>query len=289
LKTAIHKSEIPPSQIFVIQELHENHFDPSWHAHSEFQLFVVLEGKGTRFIGDSIRAFRERELVLTGPHLPHLWRSEEGYFEKHSSLKAKGIVIYFNENFLGDHMLAKEEMIHIKKLFVRSMRGLEFYGKKKEEVIRLMKELVIMRGVESVIQLLKILHILTGCREYHYISNSSYDNPFKERETDRMNKVYDYALKNFKRKVQLEELAELLHMTPTSFSRYFTMKNNKSFSKFISEIRIKNACKMLAETEQPVSSICYDSGFNTLSNFNRQFKEVMMKKPLEYKNWMKGV
>jgi AraC-like DNA-binding protein len=289
LKAAIHKSEIPLTQIFVIRELEESHFDPSWHSHSEYQLFVVLEGNGTRFIGDSIRAFREGELVLTGPHLPHLWRSEEGYFEKHSKLKTKGIVIYFNENFLGDHILDKEEMILIKKLFLRSMRGLEFYGKKKEEVVRLMKELIGKGGVESVIHLLRILHILTNCREFRYISNSTYDNPVKESESDRMNKVYDYALKNFRKKVLLEDLASLLHMTPTSFSRYFTMKNNKSFSKFISEIRIKHACKMLAETDQPVSSICYDSGFNTLSNFNRQFKEVTQKKPMEYKKELRNL
>jgi AraC-like DNA-binding protein len=283
LKAAIHKSEIPPTQIFVIRELEENHFDPTWHAHSEYQLFVVLEGRGTRFVGDSIRSFSEGELVLTGPHLPHLWRSEETYFEKHSNLKTKGIVVYFNENFLGDHILDKEEMIMIKKLFARSMRGLEFFGKKKEEVVRMLKELASMRGLESVIHLLKILHILGGCREYRYISNTSYENPFKESETDRMNKVYDYVLKNFKKKLSLAELAELLHMTPTSFSRYFTIKNNKSFSRFVSEIRIKHACKMLAATDQSISSICYDSGFNTLSNFNRQFKEVMLKKPMEYK------
>jgi AraC-like DNA-binding protein len=101
-----------------------------------------------------------------------------------------------------------------------------------------------------------------------------------------MNKVYDYVLKNFRRKLSLEELADLLHMTPTSFSRYFTIKNNKSFSRFLSEIRIKHACKMLAESDQSISAICYDSGFNTLSNFNRQFKEVVSKKPMEYKKEM---
>src|SRR3954464_11952720 len=79
------------------------------------------------------------------------------------------------------------------------------------------------------------------------------------------------------------ELADLLHMTPTSFSRYFTMKNNKPFSKFVSEIRIKHACKLLIETDDSVSRICYECGFNTLSNFNKQFKEIMFKKPYQYK------
>lgn len=283
MKTAIHKSGIPSSQIFVIRHLEEKHFDPVWHAHSEYQLFVVLEGTGTRFIGDSIKSFRPGELILTGPHLPHVWRSDEIYFEKNSSSKTSGIVIYLNENFLGDHILEKEEMIALKKLFTKSMRGLEFYGPKKPEVIRTMKKLIQLRGLPSVILLLQILEILAGSKEYHYISSRAYDYALEEHETDRLNQVYEYAFKNFRKKVLLEDLAELLHVTPTSFSRYFTMKNNKPFSKFIAEIRIKHACKMLIETDESIAQICYDCGFNTLSNFNKQFKEIMLKKPTQYK------
>ena len=283
MKTALHKSRIPPSQIFVIKHLEDNHFDPVWHAHSEYQLFVVLEGIGTRFIGDSIKSFKPGELVLTGPHLPHLWRSDETYFEKKSPFTAKGIVIYLNENFLGEHILEKEEMLALKKLFSRSMRGLEFYGPKKNEVIKLMSELTELQGLHSVIHLLHILEILATTKEYHYISSRPYDESFNQNETDRLNKVYEYAFKNFRKKVLLEEIAELLHMTPTSFSRYFTMKNNKTFSRFIAEIRIKHACEMLTETDESVAQICYDCGFNTLSNFNKQFKEIISKKPSEYK------
>ena len=283
MKTALHKSRIPPSQIFVIKQLEDSHFDPVWHAHSEYQLFVVLEGIGTRFIGDSIKSFKPGELVLTGPHLPHLWRSDETYFEKKSPFTAKGIVIYLNEDFLGEHILEKEEMLALKKLFSRSMRGLEFYGPKKNEVIKLMSELTELQGLHSVIHLLHILEILATTKEYHYISSKPYDDSFNQSETDRLNKVYEYAFKNFRKKILLEEIAELLHMTPTSFSRYFTMKNNKTFSRFIAEIRIKHACEMLTETDESVAQICYDCGFNTLSNFNKQFKEIISKKPSEYK------
>ena len=283
MKTVLHKSEIPPSQIFVIKHLEEKHFDPIWHAHSEYQLFVVFKGTGTRFIGDSIKSFKPGELVFTGPNLPHLWRSDDVYFAKRNHHKTEGIVIYFNENFLGDHILEKEEMLSIKKLFSKSMRGLEFYGAKKAEAIRLMKELVHMKGISSVIQLLHILEILAATKEYYYISSVHYEEGFNQHETDRLNKVYEYILKNFRRKVSLEEIAELLHMTPTSFSRYFTMKNNKPFSRFVAEIRIKHACEMLTETDASIAEICYECGFNTLSNFNKQFKEITLKKPTEYK------
>ncbi|RYY20545.1 MAG: AraC family transcriptional regulator [Chitinophagaceae bacterium] len=283
MRAALHKSTIPLTQIFVIRQLHDKHFDPVWHAHSEYQLFVVLEGTGTRFIGDNIKAFRPGELTFTGPHLPHLWRSDEAYFEKSNCLNISGVVIYFNEQFLGDHIMEKEEMAVVKKLFTRSMRGLEFYGPKKQQVIRMMEELVHMQGVTSVMQLLSILDILSLTKEFHYVSGKSYENTFDEHETHRINTVYEYVLKNFRQKIVLKELADLLHMTPTSFSRYFTMKNNKPFSKFVTEIRIKHACKLLIETDDSISRICYECGFNTLSNFNKQFKEIMLKKPYQYK------
>ncbi|MEO6722044.1 MAG: AraC family transcriptional regulator [Ferruginibacter sp.] len=283
MKAALHKSTIPPSQIFVIRHLQEKHFDPVWHAHSEYQLFVVLQGTGTRFVGDSIKAFREGELIFTGPHLPHLWRSDEIYFEKKSSLTTEGIVIYFNENFLGEHIMEKEEMTILKKLFTKSMRGLEYYGQKKTLVIQMMHELTQMQGIHSVIHLLHILEILASTKEYHYISSKAYSDGFDQHETDRLNTVYEYVIKNFRQKILLEELSELLHMTPTSFSRYFTMKNNKPFSKFVSEIRIKHACKLLMETDDSIEQICYECGFNTISNFNKQFKKVILQKPSEYK------
>lgn len=283
MKAALHKSSIPGSKIFVVRDLREKHFDPTWHSHSEYQLFYVVEGKGTRFIGDSIKSFGPGELVFTGPNLPHLWRSEEAYFNRENVLQTSGIVIYLNEHFLGQEILDKEEFALIKKLLTKSMRGLEFYGNIKEQVIKLMQELTLLQGIESLIHLLQILTILAGCKEFHYIAPSPYDYPLKESETDRMNIIYEYVFKNFKNKIKLEDAAALLYMTPTSFSRYFSLINNKPFSRFLAEIRIKHACKMLTETDDTVSTICYNSGFNTLSNFNNQFKEVMSKTPLEYK------
>jgi transcriptional regulator GlxA family with amidase domain len=163
------------------------------------------------------------------------------------------------------------------------MRGLEFYGPKRQHIIALMKELTQLQGIKSVIHLLRILEIISHTKDYHYISSRAYDDAFDQHETDRLNKVYEYAFKNFRERIRLKDLADLLHMTPTSFSRYFAMKNNKTFSRFISELRIKHACQMLTETDEPISQICYACGFDTLSNFNKQFREITLRKPTQYK------
>lgn len=283
MKTVLHKSEIPPSRIFVVRELNERHFDPIWHAHSEYQLFVVLNGTGTRFIGDSIKAFNPGELIFTGPHVPHVWRNDEAYFQAGSRVRANGIVIYMNENFLGEHFLEKEEIVTLRKLFKKSLRGLEFFGSPRQEVITLMKELTKLQGLPSLIQVLRILEVLAHAKEYRYISSRPHVDTLEQHEADRLNQVYKYVFENFRKKIRLQDLADMLHMTPTSFSRYFTMKNNKSFSRFLSEIRIKNACKLLTESDESVSDICYSCGFDTLSNFNKQFREITMRKPTQYR------
>lgn len=284
MKPAIHKSPIPDSQVFIVKYLHDQYFDPVWHSHSEYQLFVPLEGSGTRFIGDSIKSFGPNELILTGSNLPHLWRSDEAYFEKNTSLKISGIVIYLQESLLGDHLMKKEEMLQLNKLFKRSSRGLEFYGQVRQQVIAMMKELLQLKGLDAFIHLLKILNLLSGTKEYHYISHTEYIDPFKENETDRMSRVYEYILKNYRKKINQNELADLLCMTPTSFSRYFTTVNNKNFARFISELRIKHACKLLTETDMSIATVAEKSGFKTLSNFNKQFKEEMKAKPSDYRH-----
>jgi AraC-like DNA-binding protein len=283
MRSAVRKSEIPESKAFVIKYLNDAFFDPNWHFHSEYQLFLVLQGTGTRFIGDNIAHFQEGDVVFTGPNMPHLWRNDEVYFNKNNQLKVQGIVIYFQENFLGECLLKKEEMLGIKQIFQKAERGLEFSGTTKTRTSQMMQDLLHLKGIESIIQLLSILHVLSESSEYTYISSIGYTNTSREIDKDRMNEVYTYIMQNFRKNISLEEVAELASMSPTSFSRYFKARTNKSFSSFVSELRIGAACKLLMEDKDTIAQICYECGFNTLSNFNKQFKELMHKTPFEYR------
>ncbi len=283
MRAAVHKSTIPDTQVFTVEYLNDQYFDPVWHSHSEYQLFVTLEGRGTRFIGDSIKTFGPNELILTGSNLPHLWRSDESYFEKKKDLKVRGIVVYLHEELFGAHLMQKDELAALRKLFIKSQRGLEFHGKQKNEVIGLMHKLTELSGLASVIHLLQILNLLASAKEYSYISSQAYMEPFKKNETDRMSLVYEYVFKNYCNKIHLNDVAELVCMTPTSFSRYFSAVNNKGFARFISELRVKQACKLLTEGDLTIAAIAERCGFKTLSNFNKQFRAMTLKKPSEYK------
>ena len=99
MKNPLNKSIDSPNHAYTIRELRENHFDPNWHFHPHYQLFVVLEGTGTRFIGDNIKHFEAGDMVFLAPNLPHLWRSDDSYFQENAELSTHGIVVYFTDDF----------------------------------------------------------------------------------------------------------------------------------------------------------------------------------------------
>lgn len=276
MKRYLEKSAIPDSRIFVVKDLKASYFDPNWHFHPEYQLFLVVKGKGTRFIGDNIKPFKENDLVMTGPNLPHLWRSDS----MAEGQQTRGIVIYFQPDLLG-FSVEKEELETTRKLFQKSLRGIEVRGDTNKLISKWMIELLDLKGLASVIQLLKILNTLATSTDCYSIAHAGYVN--LNRESSQMNLVYQHVMKNFSRRLPLEEVAEIMNMSVSSFSRYFKSRANKSFSDFLCEIRIGHACKMLHEEKMNISQVCYESGFFTLSNFNKQFKEVTGQTPLQYK------
>ncbi|HZI24440.1 MAG TPA: AraC family transcriptional regulator [Chryseolinea sp.] len=283
MKPALQKSPISENQAFEVKYLNEPHFDSNWHFHSEYQLFTVIRGTGTRFVGDHVSPFKKNDLVFTGPNLPHLWQSDPEYFNGDEDLWTEGVVIYFHENFIGNDFLHKNETYKIKQLFIKAQRGMEVLGNTSEKARGLILELLEVEDFERILKLLSLLDLLANSTEYNLLANEQYSNLLKEAESDRMNKVHAYVLKNFREKITLEQVAAIANMSSTSFSRYFKMHANKTFSDFLTEIRIGYSCKLLIEKSISISEACYESGFNTISNFNRQFKSVTHHSPLEYK------
>lgn len=283
MKNPLKKSRIPDTKVFVVKELIAPYFDKYWHFHPEYQLVVILKGRGTRYIGDDIKPFKEGDMVMTGPNLPHVWRSDDVYFDAENDLETHLIVIYFPEDFLGNGIFEKEEFEDIGRLMKASIRGLSVNGKSNAEVTKMMKKLVQLKGSSQLVQLLDILTYLSHSKDIKPITNPEYINLNKESEKDRMGEVYEYVMNNYKSKITLQEVAELANLSVSAFSRFFKSRANKSFSDFVSDVRISHACKLLHEEDIHISEVCYESGFNTLSNFNKQFKDRIGKTPLNYR------
>lgn len=282
MKPLLKKSVDSAIHSFTIKELVEPFFDPNWHFHPHFQLFTVLEGTVTRFIGDNICHFEAGDTVFVGPNLPHLWRSDKPYFEPNSKLKTHGIVVYFSEDFLGKEFFDKPEMVLVKNLFQESYRGLNFVGETREMLQTELKELSLKQGFEGVLKLLEIFHKLSKSADFEVIASVGYTNTHKMSETDRMQKVHEYVMKHFKEEIRLGEVASLVSMSEAAFCRYFKNRTNKTFSAFVSEIRVGYACKLLLKENKSISQISFESGYNTLSNFNKQFREITGKTPIQY-------
>ncbi len=322
MKQPLRKDLEPVAASFVVKELSEPHFDPNWHFHPHYQLFLVEEGTGTRFIGDSIKPFGPGDLVFLGPNLPHLWRSDQAYFAKshrvvttefdrseiHSSvsrvptpLMAKGIVVYFSEHFLGEHFFAKQEMTALRHLLDHARQGLEWTGPSRDRAEAGLKDLVSQPvGFERILSLLMLLNDLSHTTDYRFLTSPGYSNTMKpaepaetrpgstleterpDRAYRRMQSIHDYVLSHFPEDISLDTVADLAGMTAPAFCRYFKTHANKTFTCFVSEVRIGHACKLLTSGTMSITQISFDSGFRTLSNFNRQFKDITGQTPSGY-------
>ncbi len=282
MKPLLKKSLESLNQSYIVRTLKEPHFDPNWHFHPHFQLFTVIEGTGTRFIGDDIRHFEAGDTVFLGPNMPHLWRSDRAYFERNSTLQTQGIVVYFTEDFLGKDFFEKPEMYDLKQLLIKSRQGLDVQNNMREAMAEGLKELETMSGFDGILKLLSMLHTLAQSNDYQSITSINYENTHKISETERMRLVHEYVMKHYKEKISLSEVAGLANMAEAAFCRYFKSRTNKTFSEFVSEIRIGQACKLLMDTKMSIAQVCYESGYNTVSNFNAQFKFMKGKSPKQY-------
>jgi len=282
-RVAIQKAPIANHRLFYIRELNDRHFDVSWHSHDEYQLFLVLRGNGTRFIGNTVKSFEAGDLTFLGPRIPHLWKSGENDPGQVTKSQSQGIVVYINAAQL-ESMAENEEFRQLAIMLDKVRQGMEIYGETQKRIVEKMLVLHRNHGLNSVIQLLEIFETLSMTREYHLLQEEVSSRNVKELDTNRINTVYNYAASHFRENITLKEMAGLVSMAPTSFSRFFKQKTSKSFSYFLIELRIKNACNQLINDEtKTILNICFDCGFNTLSNFNRQFKLFTGLSPKEYR------
>ncbi|XCF04909.1 AraC family transcriptional regulator [Tamlana crocina] len=252
-----------------------------WHYHPELELVVVLKSEGTCFIGDSVEKFGIGDVVLIGENLPHMWQNDEDYFLQTSKQTAKAIAIHFKKDYLGPKFFEKPEMIHILELFERARFGLKFLNIDKN-VISEIHNMLKLEGFEKTMAFLHILNKLAKHKSTMRLSSQGFVNSFQASKSDAQDNVQAYIFKNFNQDISLEKAAEIANMNPSAFSRFFKRVNRKTFSKYVTEIRIGYACKLLQENKFNISSVCYESGFNNVSNFNRQFKLSMNCTPSEY-------
>ncbi|WP_271784131.1 AraC family transcriptional regulator [Aquimarina algiphila] len=275
--------ELKPEKSFLVRRDTVPCIEQDWHFHKELELIYFLKSTGTRYVGNSIDRFQPGELYLIGSDLPHLFRNDKEYYEHNiDNQVADVIVVKFVSDFLGSDFISLTESQNLKLLFEKANRGLKFSSYVSRLVHDVMIELVESTGMLSVIGILGILDVLSSDKNCISLCPEINNTFFRKDEKERMAKIISYLTQNFDKKIELEKMASIAHMTPNSFCRYFKKQTQKSFSQYLNEIRIRNACKLLIEGKLQITTICYQSGFNTITNFNRQFRTFMNVTPSEY-------
>jgi AraC-like DNA-binding protein len=268
---------------FRLQEDREPHFYDHLHQHPETQLTMVLESEGKVIAGDHIGAFKPGDIFLMGPNLPHVFRNDTSYYNSVEGESAHMLSVFFEWQSFGEKFLSLPELKHLHDFAKLSERGMIVKDSVRPRVAQLMKLLFKKNGIERIIILLKILSILSQPTNVEPLASSGIYNEFDEVDGKKLADVYRFTMSEYHRKIQLDEVANVANMTTNSFCRYFKKRTRKSYIDFLTEIRIGQARKFLQENDLSISQICFEVGFNNLSNFNRKFREVCAITPTEFR------
>lgn len=270
-----------------IKKLETYNLTSPFHFHNLCELVWIEKSYGKRIVGDHIDNFENGDLVLMGPNLPHIWLNDKIFQQELKENDVKSTVIYFPPDFLLNLTDEYNILNPTEDLILRSARGLRFYGETSKQVMEILSLISEKGGFKKIIYFLQAIEILSTSHEYDYLASLSFKNSYDEKDTGRINKVYQFLMQNFQRDINLEEVADLCNMTTNSFCRFFKMRTQKSLTQFINELRIGHACKLLQNEENSIADICYQCGYNNLTNFNKFFRTITGKKPSEYRKQLK--
>jgi len=253
-----------------------------WHFHTEVELIHFKRGQGTQFVGDNMRRFRAGDVVLVGSNLPHYWRFDDAYFEGQIDATADVRVAHFCENFCGDAFLHLPETARLRTVLDQARRGLQVEGEAQKKVTALLEKMLEADGMRRLLLLIEALYIIAVSPQTRQLSSIGFQPAAQETEYERIDTIYEYSLKNFRRPILLEEISAVANISPNSFCRFFKSRTRKTYSRFLIEIRVGHACKLLIENNLSIKQICYDSGFSNFTSFYKYFKLITGKSPLGY-------
>jgi AraC-like DNA-binding protein len=256
--------------------------DVPWHFHPETEIIYVERGTGSRFVGDHSESFGEGDTGLIGPNLPHVWKSDPIYQKNIPGLVTRVLVVHFNDEIFKSPLSKLPEMQGINQLLFESQLGIKFTGSAQAHIEIQMKPIMRANGIEKLLRLIDLLDFMSKTKDKILLASTGYSKIMKSNDFDRFEKAYRYMIENFQQNISLEKVSDIVGMTPTSFCRYFKKHTKKSFLSVLHEIRIGHACKLLLENRMNISGICFESGFNNVSNFNEQFKKIKGISPSQY-------
>ena len=279
MKPEYEKIVEPPARSFTAKIVNRKSrplLSQAWHFHPEIEICFTRKSMGRRFVGNQISDYEENDLVMFGSNLPHGFTTD---------MYCSQVVIQMTQDFMGQMFIDKPELSSVKKLFTHAKQGLEFKGYIKKKAQKIIKKLLKSGGgMSQLLHLLELLQVLAETKEVKEICSKEYALDLNETQLGRIKIVYGHIMENFKEEVSIKEIADKLNISEAAFYKFIKKQTKKNYTQIINEFRINHASKLLMTSEKPISQICFESGYNNVSYFNRKFKEIMNQTPHDFKN-----
>jgi AraC-like DNA-binding protein len=252
-----------------------------WHYHPEFELVLNLKSCGTRIIGDNVELFDRYDMTFISGNIPHSWnhyRQTDGVPRDHS------IVCNFGAGSLGETFLGQHEMKALRDLFSEAERGLAFSEADARRAEPMLMEMLTQTGLDKMISFFSLMRVLCSAEKKRQLCSPDYKRSNDTRGNKRMSDVYTFIRENYAHPVTLGKVASIANMSPFAFSRYFKKNSGAGVVEYINQVRTNRACYLLRETENSIHEIAVECGFQSISNFNKQFRRMTTMAPREYRD-----
>jgi len=281
MKPFVQRLPLTEDTSFVARTYRTPNFEVSWHQHIEYELILFTEGAGMSFVGNYVGEFETGDIFFLGSNLPHT-------FQKNGEMITSAVVVQFREDFWGQEFISMPECRLLKQLFDASKQGLKIQKQTRIKLQPLIKDLEHLHGFERVMVLCQCLFMIA--RDAEFIPLSTQDiKVLNPKDKERIDSVFQYTIDNFQEPISLSDIAKMIGMSIPAFCSYFKKSTKKTYTAFLNEVRIGYACKLLIDSNNAIVQICYESGFNSFSNFNKQFIKVRKMSPSQYRKLFKEI
>lgn len=254
----------------------------TWHYHNHYEISFITEGTGKRIVADSMESFHPGDLVFIGQNLPHVWIADKARFAL-SNRNLEMVYLQFSTVILFPELLSMPEFANVRKALEMSERGIQIVGDTLNKVSEIMLQLPYLNGIEQLLNFYRLMDIIGKSTSNIGLASEEYLRKKFNTSNKRIEAIHDYFMNNYRNEVNLEELSQLVNMAKGSLCRFFKENSGITLWEYLNHIKIEFSCKMLMNNELSIAQVCFDSGFNNLNHFNKQFRKITGITPSSYR------
>ena len=287
MTASLEKISVKDDESFFIGIFQDNLEKSTWHYHNNFEISFITEGSGKRIVADSIEEFQPGDLVFIGKNLPHVWiPDKEARTTSNRTLEM--VFLQFTSSVMGSQLLNLPEFKYIAKALSLSERGIQIIGQTLNEVSEIMLQLPYLKSFDRMLHFLKMMDIIGRSDTNIQLASKEYLKIRFTTGNKRIAAIHEYLMNNYREEIDLKSLAALVNMAEGSLCRFFKVNMGMTVFEYLNKIKVEFACKLLMDKDLNILEVCFDSGFNNLSHFNKQFKKSTGVPPKEYRKQFKG-